>query len=151
MKISKLVGFAAVCIALIATSCKKDKDIQTKSNDTSTPTEAGFYYGENGTSALIQAEDATANQQYKTIIARNNNTVVVEIVLTDLQPGTYSLAGTYAFTYVKNNQHWTSTSGSLTITKNENSKISGTYEATAGTGVSGVQSVKGKFIDIPVN
>lgn len=151
MKIPKLVALSIVCLPLFVTSCKKEDDIQPKSNDTSSPTEAGFYYGENENSSLTKADEATASQQYKTIIAKKNNATVVEIVLTDLQPGTYSLAGTYAFTYVKNNQHWTSTSGSLTVTKNENSKISGTYVATAGTGVSGVQSVNGKFIDIPVN
>jgi len=39
----------------------------------------------------------------------------------------------------------------LQITKNDGSKISGTYEATAGTGVTGVSVVKGNFADIPLN
>jgi hypothetical protein len=63
----------------------------------------------------------------------------------------YSLATQYAFTYVKDGGHWEATAGSVTITKNENNKISGNYEATAGAGVSGITSMKGTFTDVPVN
>ncbi|MGN0003607.1 MAG: hypothetical protein ACI35V_09240 [Sphingobacterium composti] len=51
---------------------------------------------------------------------------------------------------MKDNKHWEATAGTLTISKNDGSKISGTYEATAGTGVTGVNTVKGNFTDIPL-
>lgn len=131
----------ALCI-LLASCSKKNDD-----NATPNQSEAGFFYGENGTSTLTKADDAQVNANYKTIIAKKDNSTVVEIVLTDLKAGTYPLSAKYAFTYVKGT-FWEATDGTLTITKNDGSKLSGTFKATAGAGVSGVNSVEGKFNDI---
>lgn len=135
-------------ITLIFISCKPNVEDpeENKSN-----AQIGFFYAENGSSNFTKADDAVANKQYKTIIAKKNNQTIVEIVLTDLKAGTYSLSTKYAFTYVKDGKHWEATSGTLQISKNDGSKISGTFEATAGTGVTGVNSVKGNFTDIPLN
>ncbi|MCK9453397.1 MAG: DUF6252 family protein [Bacteroidales bacterium] len=135
-----------LAVAILFASCSKEDD----HSEVSSPSETGFFYGENGTSALTKADEAQANGQHKTIIAKKNNSTVVEIVLTDLKAGTYPLTAKYAFTYVKNGNHWESTAGTLTITKNDGNKLSGTFKATAGAGVSGVSTVEGKFNDIPV-
>jgi len=110
----------------------------------------GFFYAENNASTLTKADDAVANKQYNTLIAKKNNQTVIEINLTDFKTGAHSLSSKYAFTYVKDNKHWEATAGTLTISKNDGAKISGTYEATEGAGVAAVTAVKGNFTDIPL-
>ena len=141
--------YTCACIALVmmTAACQKD---ETTTDTNTTTSDNGFFYAENGTATSIKADEAKANQQYKTIIATKNKQTVVEINLSDFKVGTYSLASKYAFTYVKDNNHWEATAGNLKISKNENGKISGTYDATAGAGVTGVTSVKGKFTDIEI-
>lgn len=146
MKAIQYFSILVLVFAILLSSCNKDDD----NNIEDTPSETGFFYGENGTTTLTKADEAQANKDYKTIIAKKDNNTIVEIVLTDLKPGTYDLSAKYAFTYVKNNQHWEASAGTLTITKNDGNKISGTFKATAGAGVSGVNSVEGKFNDIPL-
>lgn len=128
-------------------SCEPNVEDPEENN---TNTQIGFFYAENGSSNMTKADDAVANKQYNTLIAKKNNQTVIEINLSDFKTGTHSLSSKYAFTYVKDGKHWEATAGSLQITKNDGSKISGTYEATAGTGVTGVSVVKGNFTDIPL-
>lgn len=146
MKISKFFSVAVLATAVLFSSCNKDDDMNTENLQS----EDGFFYGENGASVLTKADDAQVNKTYKTIIAKKDNNTVVEIVLNDLKIGTYDLSAKYAFTYVKAGSHWEASAGTLTITKNENNKLSGSFEATAGSGVLGVNSVEGKFKDIPI-
>ena len=134
-------------ITLLFTCCEPRVE---EVEDNNSNTQSGFFYAENGATTLTKAESAEANKQYKTIIAKKDNQTIVEIVLTDLKAGTYSLSAKYAFNYVKDGKHWEATAGSLTISKNDGNKISGTYEATAGAGVTGVNTVKGNFTDITV-
>ena len=142
----KLLSLALVAFSMVLLfSCSSD-DGGSPSGQTA---EQGFFYNENGITPLLKADDAWVNGSYKSIIAQNNNATIVEIVLTDLAEGTYDLSLPYAFTYVKGG-HWTASAGPLTITINENNKLSGTFEATAGSGVSGVDSVKGEFNDLPI-
>lgn len=144
---SILLTVFSLLLTGILFSCKKEEN----TNANNTTDQAGFYYAENGSSSQTKAENAYANKQYKTIIAQMQSKTVVEIVLDNLQTGTYSLAKKYAFTYVKEGSYWESSAGTLTITKNDGAKVSGTFEATAGTGVTGVNNISGKFIDIPIN
>lgn len=146
MKPIQFLKTAVLVLAVLLSSCSK----QDEGDEVSSPSETGFFYGENGASTLTKADEAQANGQYKTIIAKKNNSTVVEIVLTDLKAGTYPLTAKYAFTYVKDGNHWESTAGTLTVTKNDGSKLSGTFKATAGAGVSGISTVEGKFNDIPM-
>lgn len=135
--------------AIIFTSCTSNDDDD--NNNGGQTVEAGFFYGENGTTTLTKAENAWANGQFNSIIAQNNGATIVEINLSGLTTGTYDLSGQYAFSYVSNGAIWESSAGTLTITKNESGKLSGTFNATAGSGVSGINSVSGKFNDIPIN
>lgn len=142
----KILSLALVAFSMVLLfSCSSD-DSSSSSGQT---TEQGFFYNENGITPLLKADDAWVNGDYNSIIAQNNNATIIEIVLSDLAVGTYDLSLPYAFTYVKSG-HWTASAGTLTITKNENNKLSGTFEATAGSGVSGVNSVKGEFNDLPI-
>jgi hypothetical protein len=146
--IRHILMLTLVASAVCFTSCKDDKeDDQTSTNQTS---EAGFFYAENGASTKTKADAAQVNKQHNTIIARKNNTTVVEIVLTDLKAGTYDLSAKYAFTYVKDGKFWEATAGQLIITKNDGKVISGTFDATAGAGVDGVNKVSGTFSDISI-
>lgn len=145
MKAIQYLSVLFLVFAVSLSSCNKDDD----NNPKSTPSETGFFYGENGTATLTKADEAQVNKDYKTILAKKDNNTVVEIVLTDLKPGTYDLSAKYAFTYINGTQ-WEASAGTLTITQNDGNKISGTFKATAGAGVSGVNSVEGKFNDIPL-
>jgi hypothetical protein len=144
-RISSAISFLALAF-ILTTSCNKEDD----GNQPSSSGEAGFFYAENSAASFTKANEVTANKQYNTIIAKVNNATVVEIVLTDLKKGSYPLSTRYAFTYVKDGKYWEATAGTLTITKDDGNKISGTYEATAGSGVSGLNSVSGKFTEVPV-
>jgi hypothetical protein len=149
MKILTICSTALLATAMLFTSCSKEEN---NNNPTPTPiVTTGFFYGENGTTDYTKADSAYANNQYKTIIARKDNQTVIEFVVTNFQVGSQPLNTQYAFTYVKNNSHWVATAGTLNITQNTGTTISGTYEATAGSGVSGVNTVSGKFEGIPLN
>jgi hypothetical protein len=146
MKAIHYLHFLLFSITIIFSCCKE----KVEGPEDNTATGAGFFYAENNSNTLTKADEAVANKQYNTLIAKKNNQTIIEINLTDFKTGTHSLSSKYAFTYVKDGKHWEATAGSLQITKNDGSKISGTYEATAGTGVTGVSVVKGNFTDIPL-
>lgn len=147
MKFSSCLQFAALFVLLVLAACQEDKNDPAPNPN---PTAAqGFFYAENGSATLVKTDDAWANAQYNSIIAQQSGATVVEINLKSLAEGTYSLTDRYAFTYVKGG-NWEATAGSLVITKNKDGKLSGTFEATAGSGVTGVNTVKGSFTDIPI-
>lgn len=131
---------------LAMASCKDDKD---DANAVKPSAQPGFYFAENGSATQVKTDDAWANGAYNSIIAQSSNATVIEINAKSLAAGTYSLSDRYAFTYIKGG-NWEGTAGTLIITKNQDGKLSGTFEATAGSGVAGVTSVKGSFTDIPV-
>ena len=146
---SKIVITISVVCTLLILACKK-KDNTTNNSNANNAQTTGFYYAENGNVNYTKADSAFANRQFKTIIAQVNGATVVEFVVPDLTVGDYALNTRYAFTYVKDNSHWEATAGTLKITANDGQKISGTYEATSGSGVSGVNKVSGYFNDVPL-
>lgn len=129
-------------------SCKKDNN--NPSADNTTIQSIGFEYAENGNSNYTKADSAIAYAQHKTIIVYQGSKVVLEFVLTNHNTGNHSLSPKYAMTYVKDGKHWEATDGQLNISKNDGQTLSGTFEATAGSGVPGVQKVNGKFSEIPL-
>lgn len=141
MKKLNLLLVAFITTMLLFSACKKD-------DDKSSGVDQGFYYGENDTATLTKADSAYATNSFHTIIARKNNSTVVEINSNDLQVGTYAIISSqFSFTYIKNGITWNATSGTLKITKNDGSKLSGTFSASAsGT----IYVVTGKFNDIPI-
>ena len=148
MKTNVISGMLIV-LGMLVFSCQKDDSLE-EGGAGNGATGAGFFYAENGSTTLLKADEASAQVQYKTIIAKKDNKTLVEMVLPDLKPGTYSLAARYAFSYVKLPGVWESSAGTVTITKNEGGKLSGTFDASAGSGITGVTSVTGKFNDLPV-
>jgi PBP1b-binding outer membrane lipoprotein LpoB len=144
-KLSRYVVMTMATVFLI--SCSSDDSSEAEQPQ---QTEQGFFYEENGTTPFLKADDTWVNGDYNSIIAQKQGSTVIEIVLTDLEEGTYDLSAPYAFTYVKGG-YWEASAGTLTITKNEGNKLSGTFEATAGSGVTGVNSVEGEFHEIPIN
>src|SRR5690606_10362589 len=139
----QLVSLAVIAFSMVLFSCSSDDGDSSSGQST----EQGFFYNENQINPLLKADNAWVNGDYNSIIVQNDGATIIEIVLTDLEVGAYDLSALYAFTYVKGG-HWVASAGTLTITKNENNKLSGTFEATAGSGVSGVNSVEGEFNDI---
>ncbi len=148
MKLFNYVMTAALVSAVLFTSCKKKDDDNASPNPPAQS--AGFYYGENGTSTLTKADSSWVNGAFNTIIAQTGGSTVVEINLTGITAQGYRLGTTNALTYIKNGSFWATTAGTVTITKNQDSKLSGTFSATAGGGVSGVTSFSGNFTDIPI-
>lgn len=145
MKFSSFLQVAVLFVLLALAACK-----EAKNDPAPNPTvEQGFFYAENSSITQIKTDDTWANAQYHSIIAQQSGATVVEINLKSLAEGTYSLTDRYAFTYVKGG-HWEATAGSLVITKNKDGKLSGTFEATAGSGVTGINAVKGSFTDISI-
>ncbi len=153
-----------VCCLLVAcsvmTACKKE-DNPAPDTTTTPPTPdpdpepadpvdtPGFFYAENGATTFIPADDAWVNEEYNTIIAQNEGSTICEINLTALTESEYTLSSGNALTYIKSGAFYASDGGKVTITKNAGGKLSGTFTST-GTGISGVTSVSGKFIDIPL-
>ncbi|MCB9032823.1 MAG: hypothetical protein H6553_03215 [Chitinophagales bacterium] len=138
--------FVSIFLVSFFQACTKNED-STPSNSN---TNVGFYYGENNTTTLTKADSSWVNGSYNTIIAQNSGSTVVEINLSGLSVGTYNISLINMITYIKGS-YWIASSGSVTITKNESNKLSGTFVATAGSGISGVDSLKGEFTDIPIN
>lgn len=145
--LKNLIKYAVIASASVfLISCSSDDN----SEEEQQQIEQGFYYGENDITPFLKADDAWVNGNYNSIIAQNQGSTIIEIVLTGLEEGTYDLSAPYAFTYVKGG-HWIASTGTLTITKNEENKLSGTFDTSSGSGVEGVNSVKGEFHNIPIN
>lgn len=148
MQLFNFVISAAIVSVVLFTSCKKNDDDNASPNPPAQS--AGFYYGENGTTTLTKADSSWVNGAYNTIIAQSSGSTVVEINLTGITSQGYSLGTTNVLTYLKSGGSWVATTGTVTVTKNQDSKLSGTFSATAGGGVSGVTSFTGNFTDIPI-
>ncbi len=140
------IGLLALALPLFfMASCKKDKN----SSNSSASGQKGFFYAENGASTQIKADDAWVNGSYKTIMAKKGSATVLEINLSSIAVGTYSIASPNAVTYIPGGV-WVASAGTVKITKNDGSKVSGNFDATTGSGVSGVNKVSGSFTDIPI-
>lgn len=147
MKIFKIV---LLCLVTSLVSCSKD---DTTSNNNSNSVTDGFFYAENGATANQTVSTPYANATFKSIFAVHNGATVVEINLSSLAVGSYTIDNaTNVLTYLKpgSNAMWLGTSGSVTITANANNKLSGSFSIPTGTGITGVNSLSGTFTNIPI-
>lgn len=109
---------------------------------------SGFVWVDN-TGASVTADSAYYDSQYKTIKAfKGGLTKFVEINLTAGTVGTYTLGTTNAFSYLSGSSLYMAASGSVVITENANSKMTGSF-TTTGTGAS-ITSITGTFTNITV-
>lgn len=141
-KLFQIFTLTVIFTSIIA--CKKDEE-----SNLSTSDEVGFYFAENGSKDFVKADEAISDKKYNKIFAKKGSDAL-EFILTDLKVGTYSLTPQYAFDYLKDGKIWSASEGTLEITSNDGNKISGTFEATAGSGNSSISKVEGRFKDIDI-
>lgn len=111
-----------------------------------------FNYSEGGnTFAEVSNPYATAGANK--IFGNNASVNVVEITLQNLAVGVYTIGETNQFKYTRpgTTSVWTAISGTVTILENENNKISGSFDLTAGNSDLGINSVSGSFKRVTVN
>lgn len=108
-----------------------------------------FTYKENNGSEL-QMPNAEARSQYKSIFASEaSNNPLIEINLTSLSVGDYTIGSANQLSYLKGTSLWTASGGTVKITNNANGKLSGNF-ISQGVGITGVNSLSGTFTDIEI-
>ncbi|MEQ1732073.1 MAG: hypothetical protein ABL940_00280 [Bacteroidia bacterium] len=144
----------SLAVVLTIVSCKK------KEAETATPTPvvvstpvvtpvatAGFKWTENG-GAEITADSSRFTAQYSTLIAFKGGSVKFEINLTAGTVATYTIGTNNVLTLVGGGANHVATGGSVVVTANASSKMSGTFDVTMNTG--GFTNVKGAFTDVVI-
>lgn len=130
-------------------SCDRDTD------PTPTPAviePAIFEYAEGG-ATLRTVTNPFANATSKKIFGNDAAVNIVEINLTSLAIGTYTIGSGNTFKYKRPAQSsiWTAISGTIRIIENDGSKISGSFDLTAGDSDLGINSVSGSFKRVVIN
>lgn len=152
MKTTIFKSVAVLFLAFATFSCSKNDETPI-TPIVSVPAN-GFKYSENGATTKITAPTAFVNGSFNTIIAQNSGgQTIFEINLTGLTSGSYTIDNSNNFvTYVKPGEgSFVGTAGTVVITSNANSKLTGTFNVTAGSGLAGVSSVSGSFTGIAIN
>lgn len=142
----KFTTTALLSLCLMA-ACTKTSTTSPTPTPTPTPT-AGFTWTENG-GAENTADSAYYEAKYKTIKAYKSGKFI-EINLSDGIPATYTVGTSNAISMLVSGAStlYTASSGSVIITANASSKMTGTFTST-GSGAS-VTKCDGKFTDIAV-
>ena len=112
-----------------------------------------FEYAEGGAPSRSTVTNPFANASTKKIFGNNAAVNVVEINLTSLAVGTYTIGSGNNFKYTRPAQTsvWTAISGTVTIIENDGSKISGSFDLTAGNSDLGINTVSGGFKRVVIN
>lgn len=126
---------------LTVVGCKKEDNKTTKSLVT-----AGFTWSENG-GATITADSAYFAMQYNAIKAFKSGNFI-EINFTAGTAATYTVVTTNAISYLAVLNFYTATSGSVIVSANALSKMSGTF-TSAGSGAS-ITSLSGTINNINI-
>ena len=113
----------------------------------------GFFYAEGGATSMSTVSTPYANAAANRILAIDTGTSVIEINLWALVIGVYTIDATNTFTYYKPGTAitWTGHTGTVTITRNENNKLSGTFDINSGNGSPMINQVNGTFRNIVIN
>jgi len=133
---------------LLLTGCQKDDTKPTEDPTTTPVSVGGFSWTPSGGSQVV-ADSAHYYNSFTTIFAfKNGNANSFEINLSSLAVGAYTLSSATgnALTFVTASTNYTANSGSVFITTNNGSKLSGTFNATLNGGT--LASVSGQFKDI---
>jgi Family of unknown function (DUF6252) len=145
-KILKSV-LAIFMLSISLISCDRDE-----SSDTPLVEAASLRYVEGG-GVLTSVTNPFANATSKTIFGNNGSSNVVEINLTSLGVGTYTIGSGNAFRYTRpsTSSVWTAVSGRITISSVAGNKLTGDFDLNAGDSDLGINSVTGKFINLVIN
>ena len=165
MKKTILKSILAAIIAIASfTSCSTDpipanENFSKNSNENtivSKPPPPGltqFYYIQNGSFYYSSISNPFATASTKTIFGKIGTTNIIEIRLSSLAEGTYSLGGSNKFFYKKKfiNGTWVGATGKVEIRFNGSGTISGNFDITSGSGLAGVSDVSGYFENVVIN
>ena len=146
----KITLLLALSLAIF-TGCQKDNaDPATDDPGTTTPVNKGSFSWTPAGGTSVTADSAHYYSSFTTIFAfKNGNANSFEINLSSLAVGAYTLSSATgnALTFVTAATTYTAHSGSVLITTNNGSKMSGTFSATLNGG--SITGVSGQFTDIP--
>jgi hypothetical protein len=136
-------------LSLALTSCNHDDETASPIPPPGLPE---LLYAEGGASTMTSVTNPIALSSSKEIFGRNGSTNVIEIKLSSLAVGTYSISAVNQFTYSRpgTSSPWTAVTGSITITMNTGTELSGNFNLTAGNSSLGINSVSGSFNDITI-
>lgn len=145
-----LLLIAMLFSVMVLWSCNKNSNNPTPAP---TPANGSFTWTVNGGATVITADSAFYRTAFKTIFAYKKISGVMvlqyEINLTGGTPATYTVGASNVLTYTANAPYFVASAGSIIITANTGTKVSGTFQGT-GTLTSGTSSVAGTFTDIPI-
>lgn len=112
-----------------------------------------FYYIQNGAFQYTSISNSSANASTSRIYGKIGSLTAIEMRLASLAVGTYSIGGSNNFFYKKKfiTGTWVGVTGKIIITYNEGRTISGTFNITSGSGISGVENVSGYFESVLIN
>ena len=111
-------------------------------------------YAEGGAPTMTSVTGTAANESTKTIVGFNSSSSnVVDIKLTYLIIGTYTIGASnqFAYTRVGTSSPWTAGTGTITVSSVASNKILGSFNLTSGTSSLGKNSVTRSFSDITIN
>lgn len=142
--------FAILFFAFLATSCSSDDGGESQNPN---PTTDGFFYSENGSTTMLTVDSPYASNQFKSIFATDNSNTIIEINLTSIAVGSYTIDNNANFfSYLKPGASgiWSGSAGTVTITANANNKLSGSFSISSGSGITGVNTISGTFTNITI-
>jgi hypothetical protein len=112
-----------------------------------------FLYAEGGATSMSAVTTPYADASSKSIFGVNSGSTVIEMNLSSLAIGTYTIDATNHFTYFKPGTAitWTGFTGNVTITSTSDNKLSGTFDINSGNGSPTINEVHGTFTNIVIN
>ena len=142
--------FALFLVTTSLISCNDNDDVASPPPPPGLPE---FLYAEGGATSMSTVTTPYANATTNSIFAVNSGTTVIEINLSTLVLGVYTINATNHFTYYKPGTAitWTGFTGNVTITSNADNKLSGTFDINSGNGSPTINEVHGSFRDIVIN
>lgn len=130
-------------------SCNNDDEVASPPP----PGLAELLYAEGGASGFSSVLNTTAIASSREIFGRNGITEVVKMKLPNFVVGVYTIGSDVEFIYTRpsTTTPWTAESGTITITENTGTTLSGTFDLTSGSGVGDINVVSGSFSNILIN
>ena len=109
-------------------------------------------YAEGGV-ALAYVTNPYASASSNTIFGNNGTTNIIEIKLSSLLVGVYTIGeiNKFKYTRVGTTSPWNAISGTITIETISDNKVTGFFNLTAGNSDLGINTVSGKFINVVIN
>ena len=150
---SILIAFVATASLISCSSDPVNSNENARALRTPPPGLPEFYFAEGGALTWSTVSNPYAVNSLATVIGNSGGSLNrIEIKLTSLAVGTYSIGSLNKFFYKKPfvTSTWYGKSGKINITSNSFGIISGNYDIS-GAGIAGVSSVRGYFNYITIN